>query len=68
MSVLKLNIENILKFVSKESVYHYEDEIKNHISSLHNKTGKGNDFLGWLDLPSSVSETVTDVSVLLVGI
>ncbi len=31
------------------------DEIENAYNQLINKTGKGNDFLGWLDLPTSIT-------------
>jgi len=54
MENLKLNIEKVFDFVSKENIEKYKEEIINHISVLHNKTGPGNKFLGWLNLPSSI--------------
>ncbi|MBU0764889.1 MAG: glucose-6-phosphate isomerase [Bacteroidetes bacterium] len=57
MENLKLNLENIFQFVPKEEVFRYKEEITGHIAALHNKTGKGNDFLGWLELPSSITES-----------
>ncbi|MBN2349247.1 MAG: glucose-6-phosphate isomerase [Bacteroidales bacterium] len=57
MENLKLNIEQIYNFVTKESVQAYSEEIKTHIQALHNKTGEGKDFLGWVDLPSSINNT-----------
>ena len=56
MENIKINIDKIYDFVSKESVYFHKDNIKKHIEKLEKKSGKGNDFLGWLDLPSSISE------------
>ena len=56
MENIKINIDKIYDFVSKESVYSHKDNIKKHIEKLEKKSGKGNDFLGWLDLPSSISE------------
>jgi glucose-6-phosphate isomerase len=56
MTDLKINIENIFKFVSKEDVQSYFNPIKGHLKALHEGTGKGNDFLGWLNLPSSIKE------------
>jgi len=53
---MKLNIENIYRFVTKDTVFRYKDEVQKHSIALHNKTGKGSDFLGWVNLPSSVSE------------
>jgi len=55
MGTIKLNIDNVFDFVSKEKIYSLEPAIIKHINTLHQKTGKGNDFLGWLTLPSSIS-------------
>lgn len=50
MSV-KLN-ENYLKtFVNNEEIDNIWQEVINADNILNNRTGKGNDFLGWLDLP-----------------
>jgi glucose-6-phosphate isomerase len=57
MESIKININKIYDFVKKEDVFNYKEEAKRHIESLNNKTGKGNDFLGWLNLPSSISES-----------
>jgi glucose-6-phosphate isomerase len=56
MENLKLNIDKVFGFVPKDEVYGYKDEAMKHISALHNKTAKGSDFLGWVKLPSSISE------------
>ena len=56
MEKIKLNIEKVLGFVSKETVASYEAKVKECIGMLENGTGKGNDFLGWLHLPSSISK------------
>ena len=55
MSELKVNLSNILDFVSKEEINSFKTKIEKSQSLLENKTGKGNDFLGWLNLPSSIS-------------
>lgn len=34
-----------------ESMESYKDEVVKVHDMIHNKTGKGNDFLGWVDLP-----------------
>ncbi len=56
METLGINIDKIYDFVKKESVFELADEIKKYNKALHEKTGKGNDFLGWVNLPSSVDE------------
>jgi len=56
MENIKLNIEKAFSFISKESVYGYESKVKACVEMLHKGTGKGNDFLGWLNLPSSITE------------
>ena len=54
---MKLNIEHITKFVSKEKVYARKDEALDYVKALYEKTGKGGDFLGWVQLPSTVQES-----------
>ncbi len=57
MKKISLNIDKALGIITKEQVYAQEKKVKECIAALHNGTGKGNDFLGWLNLPSSISET-----------
>jgi glucose-6-phosphate isomerase len=56
MENLKIRIDKIYDFVKKESVYALADATAKNNKALHDKTGKGNDFLGWVNLPSSISE------------
>jgi glucose-6-phosphate isomerase len=56
MENLKVEIDNIFGFVSKDEVFGYKNEISKHIDALNSKTGKGNDFLGWMNLPSAITE------------
>ena len=51
MSYLKLNIENALKFVDAKEVDAIKSEIVQAANVLVSKSGAGNDYLGWLDLP-----------------
>lgn len=53
---LEFDYKNALNFVTKEEITKYQDEINSHFDSLNSKTGKGNDFLGWMDLPDGISE------------
>ena len=54
--MISLNIEKTFGFISKDSVAAYEAQVKAAQEALENGTGKGNDFLGWLHLPSSISQ------------
>ncbi|GHT31638.1 glucose-6-phosphate isomerase [Bacteroidia bacterium] len=56
MQNIKLNIDKVQNFVSKENIFAYESKVKEASKQLHSQTGKGSDFLGWLTLPSEISE------------
>ena len=61
---LEFEYGNALSFVTKEEIKKYQKEIDKHFTNLNNKTGKGNDFLGWMDLPDGTSEDlITDIEV-----
>ena len=53
--MITLNIEKALGFISKESVAAYEEQVAQAQEMLEKGTGKGNDFLGWLHLPLSIT-------------
>ena len=55
MKNISLNIDKVLDFISKETIYNYENKVKECANALEKGTGKGNDFLGWLHLPSSIN-------------
>ena len=56
MENIKLNIEKTLEFISKEKLAAYEPKVRACMETLEKGTGLGNDFLGWLHLPSSITE------------
>ncbi len=56
MKNICLNIDKVAKFVSKEAIAAYEPQVKAAMETLENGTGLGNDFLGWLHLPSSITK------------
>ncbi|MCD8261016.1 MAG: glucose-6-phosphate isomerase [Bacteroides sp.] len=63
MKSISLNIEKVLGFIPRETIAGYEAQVKVVMDALHHKTGKGNDFLGWLDLPSSITpEQLADIN------
>lgn len=48
---LKLNSKYVKGFVTDEEIYSYQEKITKAHNDLHGKTGAGNDFTGWVDLP-----------------
>ncbi|NDV47440.1 glucose-6-phosphate isomerase [Paludibacter sp. 221] len=54
MENIKLSIDKAFGFVSKEAVAGYQPKVEAANKLLEDGTGKGNDFLGWLHLPSSI--------------
>ncbi|MDL2224377.1 glucose-6-phosphate isomerase [Bacteroidales bacterium OttesenSCG-928-M06] len=62
MNSIKLNIEKALGIITREQIYAQADQAKICNKTLENGTGKGNDFLGWLNLPSSITpEDIKDI-------
>ena len=47
------------KALSADVLSKYEEKVKKATLMLENGSGKGNDFLGWLHLPSSISDEET---------
>ena len=52
MQNITIDLTNLQNFVSDQEIQAFQKEIDLHYPSLFNKTGRGNDFLGWVDLPS----------------
>lgn len=57
MKSISLNIDKALGTVTKEQVFAQETKANECNRMLHDGTGAGNDFLGWLHLPSSITES-----------
>lgn len=57
---IKLDINRATDFISKEEVLSFQEEINHKHRQLLNKTAKGNEFLGWVDLPSSTTKEFLD--------
>ena len=56
MQHIKLSIDKTFGFISEKVVADYKLKVNAANSALHNGTGKGSDFLGWLNLPTSIDE------------
>jgi glucose-6-phosphate isomerase len=55
---LKLDIEGVKNFITQESINAFQSEVDMHHRSLLLRTGRGSDFLGWIDTPSLTEETL----------
>lgn len=53
---ITINIDRVLNLVSKDEISAFREEMIQHHQSILDKTGKGNEFLGWVDLPSGIPE------------
>ncbi|MDR1667471.1 MAG: glucose-6-phosphate isomerase [Bacteroidales bacterium] len=53
---MKLNIREVTGFVPEEAIYARKTEALACIKALYEKTGKGSDYLGWVQLPSSIGD------------
>jgi len=56
MQHIKLSIDKAFGFVSEQAVANYKNQVTDANAALHNGKGKGSDFLGWLNLPTSIDE------------
>ena len=56
MELLKIDISKVFGFVPRADIYDLSGKAIECVKALEKKTGKGNDFLGWVNLPSSVSD------------
>ena len=56
MKTINVNIDKVSGAISQSQVDDLEPKVKDALEKLHKRTGAGNDFLGWLHLPSSISD------------
>ena len=56
MEHIQFSFAKALNFVSAENIAGYKEQVSVANKALHSGSGKGNDFLGWLNLPSSIDE------------
>ena len=60
MNNISLQLDKVYDFVSKETVSAYRAQCEAAQQTLEAGNGQGADFLGWLHLPSSISEAFLD--------
>src|SRR4030095_5539278 len=54
--MIELDIKDTLNFVNEDEIGSYKSKIAECNKMLYNKTRKGSEFLGWLDLPSKTTK------------
>ena len=57
MEQIKVNISNALATIGKADIEALAPAVADGMEKLHNGNGEGNDFIGWLNLPSQVLES-----------
>jgi glucose-6-phosphate isomerase len=63
MLQIKLDLEQVFGFVPKDHILAFEKSVASAYRHIYHKTGPGNDFLGWVDLPSSLtSDFLTQIN------
>ena len=55
MKSISLDITKAAQFLQSGAIQAYESKVKAAQEALENGTCPGNDFLGWLHLPSSIT-------------
>ncbi|MFA9397859.1 MAG: glucose-6-phosphate isomerase [Clostridiaceae bacterium] len=60
MKKVSLNLVNTAPFLNQEEIDNLEPMVKFAHEMLHNKTGVGNDFLGWVNLPNDYDKEEFD--------
>lgn len=56
MKTIRLDIDKTFGTVTRKQIDALKPDVAKAMEMLHKGTGKGNDFLGWLNLPSSITE------------
>lgn len=60
MKNISLNIEKALGIVTSEDIADYELNVTSALETLEAGKGEGNDYLGWLHLPTSITKEETE--------
>jgi len=56
MEQLTLSLEKTYNFISPDEINSKKEEAEKALKALYEKTGKGNDYLGWVNLPSEIED------------
>lgn len=55
MENLKIDISKVSGFIAEGAIKGYEASVAQNLKALYEKTGKGNDFTGWVELPVQIT-------------
>jgi len=62
MKNIALDLSRVYGFIGEQELMKLENEAMNGLSTLLGGTGRGNDFTGWVHLPSTITENeLTDI-------
>ena len=61
MKNFNINIKTTESWIPKDELKSYFPSAKKSLKLLHSKTGKGADFIGWLDLPNDAALQADDI-------
>lgn len=63
MKNLQIDLKNALPFINQEEFKNYDKLVAEQDKKLRSKTGKGSDFLGWINSPETIStELISDIN------
>ncbi len=57
---LKINTNSVKDFITENEIKLFEAEVDLQRKKIYEKTGPGNDFLGWVDLPEQIEPELFD--------
>ncbi len=57
---MKIDLSNALNFIDSKKIKPLELEMENIFGQLKSKTGPGNDFLGWINLPDEIDSDLIE--------
>ncbi len=60
MKQIQVNIKNVLDSITEADINNLDASAADALDMLHTGSGAGNDFLGWLDLPSRTPASLID--------
>ena len=59
---INTNLKHIKDFIADNQLQYFNNKIENTFNTIYNKSGAGNDFLGWTTLPSEMTkEFIKDI-------
>ena len=60
MNHIQFDYSKALGFITEEEILNLQQKINDNYRAIYNRSGKGNDFLGWVDLPSKTENALLD--------